>query len=263
MNKTNQTFDIARFGNCLKRDLMLNGRSWLLRGLMMLGVTTLLLIFATNIGMGAEYEKGIDMIHKGSCFVVMKFCGTVFCALGASLFMENMTSNGLRLNSLMSPASDLEKYLSRFLICIVGVTIAFVACFALADLLRVAYYHIQYPAETVHYFGPFAIQDLAENIFYFWIGLFAVQSTFVLGSTVWPKNSFLKTFGAIVVFMIVFIIVSNNVYGLFLEPGHCFTTESTITNVTDAMKVAVFVWIAFCYITAYFRFKESEIINRL
>ncbi len=76
------------------------------------------------------------------------------------MFMENMTSSGLRLNSLMSPASNLEKYLSRLVICVVGVIAAYLICYAIADALRVAYVHYRYSSLTgVRYIGPLAIQS--------------------------------------------------------------------------------------------------------
>lgn len=264
MKTKSQIFDFSRFVDCVKRDLTLNGRSWLLKAFLMLGVTTLLLCIATG---PREYinESFYSAIQSETGFTVFRFCGTMFCALGASLFMENMTSNGLRLNSLMSPASTLEKFLSRWVICILAVTITYLICFALADLIRVAIFTWYYgDVPGLRYFGPFEMMEKAEHWYYLWGSLASVQAIFVLGSTVTPKNAFLKTFGVLVVLGIAFAIIVSNVYAA-LEPfGSHIVAKNGPTSVLDtAAKIAPIFWILFCYITAYFRLKESEIINRL
>ena len=259
MKTQSQIFDFGRFADCVSRDLRLNGKSWMLKALMMLGVTTLLLIFYTHpdydfVGC-SDYAKQ----QEESTFLIFRFGGAAFCALGASMLMENMTSKGLRLNSLMSPASDLEKYLSRFLICIVGVTVAFIICFAIADAIRVFYIMHEYgDIEGLSYVGPFGVQVFAESKFYLWGFFLAVQATFALGSTVWPKNAFLKTFGTIVLLLVIFRIMSDGVFSLFYNPGFR-TVPDWIETIAKTVPT---IWAIFCYITAYYRFKESEIINR-
>ena len=256
MKTKSQIFDFDRFVNCLKRDLTLNGRSWLLKALMMLGVTTILLCLVPD---------------AGATFVIFRFCFTVFCALGASLFMENMTSNGLRLNTLMSPASTLEKFLSRWVICVLGTTIAFLICFALADLIRVGFYSIFYPEGVwfdgnvygIRYLGPIEMLKQAEHWYYLWGSIATVQAIFVLGSTVTPKNAFLKTFGTLLVFMVTFVFVIGYVYTV-LGPKRGYIVDNTSEMLLDTLpKIVPICVTVFCYITAYFRMKESEIINRL
>ncbi|MDE5595217.1 MAG: hypothetical protein K2I89_06570 [Muribaculaceae bacterium] len=259
MKTKSQIFDFDRFVNCLKRDLTLNGRSWLLKALMMLGVTTILLVLSTGVTLDSEPS-----------FVVFRFCGTVFCALGASLFMENMTSNGLRLNTLMSPASTLEKFLSRWVICVFGTTIAFLICFALADLLRVGFYNIYYHnvfdghyLDNIRYLGPIEMMKQTEHWYYLWGSIATVQAIFVLGSTVAPKNAFLKTFGTLLVFMVIFVCVIGYVYTV-LGPKGGYIVDNTSEKLLDTLpKIVPICVTVFCYITAYFRMKESEIINRL
>ena len=261
MKPQSQIFNFGRFADCLKRDLTLNGKSWLLKGMMMLGVTTLLLLFVTNPGMHGTNDYA-EMQEKG-CFLIFRFCGVTFCALGASLFMENMTSNGSRLNSLMSPASDLEKYLSRFLISIVGGTVAFLICFAIADAIRILIISQRYDnLSGLSYIGPFKVQSFSESLFYLWGSFVAFQATFVLGSTIWPKNAFLKTFGSMIVLLIILVIVGNNVYTLAAADGNYWPSESALRLLYKSAKILPSCWALFCYITAYYRFKESEIINR-
>ena len=71
---------------------------------------------------------------------------------------------------------------------------------------------------------------------------FFCQSCFVLGSSVWPKNSFIKTFSA---GMIIFI-----AYVLIVVGFACLSAIAVLFTLTN-------------WTLAYFRFKESEIINRM
>lgn len=261
MKTQSQIFDFGRFADCLKRDLTLNGKSWMLKGLMMTGVITLLLIFATYPAHMGPFDTSYVAIQEEGTFLIFRFCGAAFCALGASLFMENMTTNGSRLNSLMSPASDLEKYLSRFLICIVGVTVAFLICFAIADAIRVIVIKQQFEnLDGVSYVGPFGVQNFAESEFYLWGFFLAIQATFALGSTIWPKNAFLKTFGTIIVLLILFSFMANGLFDIFYKPG--LRMPNCPEWIETMAKTVPSIWALFCYITAYYRFKESEIINR-
>ena len=260
MKTKSQIFDFDRFLNCIKRDLTLNGRSWLLKALMMLGVTTILLMLTTGVTLDSEPS-----------FVVFRFCGTVFCALGASLFTENMTSKGLRLNTLMSPASTLEKFLSRWVICVLGTTIAFLICFALADMIRVGFYNIYYPdgmsfdghyIKEFRYLGPIETMKKSEHWYYLWGSIATVQAVFVLGSTVAPKNAFLKTFGALIILIVAWGFAVGNVFVALLPDAYRFRPENPEELFDTIARIMPIVWIIFCYVTAYFRMKESEIINR-
>lgn len=262
MKTNSQTFSFSRFVDCITRDFTLNGRSWLLKGLMMFGVTAILLLLATRPN-GDNGFYDYNAIQEDGCFLIFRFCGSVFCALGASLFMENMTTNSQRLSTIMVPASALEKFMSRWMICVLGVTIAFLLCYALADMVRVSFWSYYYnDVPGLRYVGPFEIQKQAEHWYYLWGSFAACQSIFVLGSTVWPKNSFLKTFGALVAFAIVFTFLTGKIYTLSLPEGHYYLSghaRQCLEHLPDFVPACC---VVFCYITAYFRMKESEIINR-
>lgn len=264
METISQTFDFGRFGKCLMRELKLNSKAWLLRMLLMFGVTTILLIFATQPSMINPDYCDYGKLQSEGCFLISRLCAFVFCGLGASLFMENMTSNGLRMNSIMSPASQLEKFATRFTICIVFVTLAYLLCYTLADVIRVIYVRTQYGnLPDLHLFGWNSVTDMAESKWFLWSYFFAMQMTFVLGSTVWPKNSFLKTFGSVVVFIIVFVFIAVNLDAHLGPQGSRMISHSASMLVKYWIaNYAPLIWSAFCLITSYYRFKESEIINR-
>ncbi|MDE5554654.1 MAG: hypothetical protein K2J10_05665 [Muribaculaceae bacterium] len=266
MKTVSQTFDFSRFGHCLKRDLTLNGRGWLLRLLLMIAVTTLLLYIATKpiIDFDFGFMPDYDDIQINGSYKVFCFCGFIFCMLGASLFMENMTTPGSRLNSLMSPASQVEKYISRMLICVVGVVVAFIASFALAELFRFLIIKAFFgDVAGLRYISVLEVQNQSEHWYYLWELLLVTQATYVLGSTIAPKNSFLKTSGALILLNILLITAMTSVYNISLTPGCLWPAKDAQELIINTFKFAPACWTVFCYITAYYRMKESEIIERL
>ena len=96
-------------------------------------------------------------------------------------------------------------------------------------------------------------------------GYFFVQSLFVLGSSIWPKNSFLKTFAAGTVIVMVYFLVGILMSKILLENGQyysggIFESKDTIWWI---IIVAGIFFALVNWTLAYFRFKESEIINRM
>ena len=94
-----------------------------------------------------------------------------------------------------------------------------------------------------------------------------VQSLFVLGSSVWPKNSFLKTFVSVTIIVLIYVLVGMLVGDMLFsgsskDYGYIF---SSITKEQVTVMVTVgFMLFAFVNWTlAYFRFKESEIVQRM
>lgn len=257
MNAISQTFDLKRFGLNLKRDLLSDWRSWLTRLLMITGTTTLAMIIATYHDDNSYYLY--DAISLFKVFAM------VFCALGASLFMKNMSTKGLRLNSLMSPASELEKFLTRWVICIVGVFLCYLVCFAIADILRVAIISF-FINEYSHYslMGPLTVMLSDDVNLNFWLSLISTQSFFLLGSTVWPKDSFRKTFGAMIIMMaacgFIFTSISAWINRSYVFVGY---DDHRLWNMIYANRIYLYAtFILFCYAVSWFRFRESEIIHR-
>lgn len=275
MNRKSQIFDLNRFGLVLRRDLALNGRSLLLKALVMFGVIVMMLLFVAYV---IDYhDKGCEPIGdvaSDEIMVVFIFSALLFCSLGASDFMGDMSTPGNRLNSLMSPSSQFEKFVSRFIICIIGVTVAFFACFALADLVRVVVTRIfVWDAEGLEYLGPFGVMshmaaegehDVMSPKSVFWSILLCNQASFVLGNTIWPKGSFVKTFAAYTVIQFIMAVVAIVSFRIFLG-GHLQGYSVDLHPEDYKFGVSVIssaVWILFCLITSYFRMRESEIIQR-
>jgi glycosyltransferase involved in cell wall biosynthesis len=81
------------------------------------------------------------------------------------------------------------------------------------------------------------------------------------------KNSFLKTFASGTVIAIVYFLLAVFMSKMFLENGNYYS-ENVFTGMSEdtAMSIMIVVGIFFTLMNwtlAYFRFKESEIVNRM
>lgn len=266
MKTESQIFSWRRFGQTLRRDFMLNGRQLALNGGMMFGVITLFLIFISilfvdNMYITLDsptefYEARIADTYKTLQEVYSVFfliLGAIFCSLGASMFATNLSTTGKRINELMSPSSHSEKYLSRFIICIICVPVAFCASFALADLISMLVVRICYGFEHT-FIMPVPMSFLGNKIY---ISIIAGSMTYMLGSTLWPKYSFVKTFLALMI--IQFVVSIAAVASFTLIDIKSF--DITSAQLKNAYYIYVIVWSLFCVTASYFRMKKIEIIK--
>lgn len=278
----NTFFNLSRFTNLCRKNMVEDWRANLLRLLVLYGVMAVILVWYGYIvyhnykSYSIQYTK-TDPVWE---FVALAFLWFLFGfgALSASFTMENMKSKASRLSSLMIPATSFEKYFSRWLVSTVVFLFLFLIAFKLADYTRVIIYRFSYPKieaieafpltgwvdrTSVHY--VFVFRKMHMLIFIFALYLY-VQSLFVLGSVIWPKNSFLKTFasGSIIAFLYFGTIIL--LIDMFSDPTLHYDTPLSLW--TDAERSALFSVLAvlgalFNWVLGYFRFKESEIIQRM
>ena len=180
--------------------------------------------------------------------------------------------------ALMTPATPFEKFFSRWLVSTVVLLVVFFITFELADYTRVLVYSLIYP-DVKEVILPVNLGDLVGSgkrwyLFHKTYELTLVlsiycfvQSLFVLGSSVWPKNSFLKTFVSVTIIVLIYVLVGMLVGDMLFsgsskDYGYIF---SSITKEQVTVMVTVgFMLFAFVNWTlAYFRFKESEIVQRM
>ena len=113
----------------------------------------------------------------------------------------------------------------------------------------------------------FLFNETYELIFVLSIYCF-IQSLFVLGSSVWPKNSFLKTFVTVTIIVLIYVVVGIVVGNMLFNGSNnrdCSYIFSSITE-QQAFTLASIAFVLFALVNctlAYFRFKESEIIQRM
>lgn len=193
--------------------------------------------------------------------------------------MEKMKNKTSRLSALMVPSTSFEKFFSRWLVSTIVFLVVFLIAFKLADYTRVSIYSLIYPdakgailpVNLGYLVGSgkrwFLFNEMYELIFVLSIYCF-IQSLFVLGSSVWPKNSFLKTFVTVTIIVLIYVVVGIVVGNMLFNGSNnrdCSYIFSSITE-QQAFTLASIAFVLFALVNctlAYFRFKESEIIQRM
>ena len=277
MNATasSQIFSAARFGATLRRDWRMERSSWAWRILAMMGVIGVMMFLITAISSDVSFDSepviknfGIERISLGYLCFFMLF---VFLCLGASQFYHGYATPGQRLNQLMNPASTLEKFASRFVICIIGVPVAFALCWELCDLLRVWLGDMFYSSGVSAHVSVFDAMGIVKlkigRTIYSPYMILCWQAIYALGSTLWPKNSFLKTIGAMCVLEFIYGFVGGWSFSWFVDFNNLHVDSDAAINLFDNFELFSILSnvtvTLFCFITAYFRMREEEIIQRM
>lgn len=274
-------FNTPRFVNLCRKEMVENWRSNVLRMVLMYGVMTVVMIWNGYF----EYRNGVATSAKDdpawSFVLVSSMWGlSVFGCLSASFTMERMKTKTGRLSVLMTPATSFEKFFSRWFVSTVVFLVVFLIAFKMADYTRVLVYSLKYPeisqiASTPfsHFIEPVetsrAVADyylfssarqFAMSIAYY----FFFQSLFVLGSSIWPKNAFIKTFVAGVVIIIIYVLLGTAMSELLFKEGYFyFSSEPSLETIHCVIMLSAILATIVNWILAYVRFKESEIINRM
>ena len=270
-------FSQTRFVNLCRKEMVENWKSNLLRVALMYGAMAVIMLWSGYLSYRAVGQDTDSTWEFNLVIFMWGLC--VFGCLSASFTMERMKSKTGRLSVLMTPATSFEKYFSRWLVFTVVFLIVFLITYKLADYTRFIIYSLAYPEEK-DFIIPVDLSHLVgERKTYYTLcrtGLqfgallsayFFVQSLFVLGSSIWPKNSFLKTFASGTVIAIVYFLLAVFMSKMFLENGNYYS-ENVFTGMSEdtAMSIMIVVGIFFTLMNwtlAYLRFKESEIVNRM
>ena len=267
-------FSFPRFANYFKKVLVEDRKRLLQRIITVFG---LLVVFgaiisdscyqhymeALKIGIvRSEIDPAIDGLMP--LFVFGLFIG---CALSASFIMEPMSSKTGRIYALMLPATSFEKYFVRWFIYTIGYLVVYYFLFLLVDVMRVCVFSVIYPEiDIITFINPYAeIVALRDEVpLGFVVSLYLLlQSIFVLGSSLWPKYAFLKTFTAYTILGMAFSAFFAGLMNLFNRPGNSYImlelSDDTLFLIATCgiLLVTLFFWWL-----AYKRFKEMEVVNR-
>lgn len=178
-----------------------------------------------------------------------------------------MSSKTGRIYALMLPATSFEKYFVRWFIYTIGYLVVYYLLFLLVDVMRVCVFSVVYPEiDIITFLNPYAeIVALRDDApLGFIVSLYLLlQSIFVLGSSLWPKYAFLKTFTAYTILGMAFTAFFAGIMNLFDRPGNSYImpelSDDTLFLIATCgvMMVTLFFWWL-----AYKRFKEMEVVNR-
>lgn len=269
-------FNMHRFIGLCRKEMVENWKVNLLRSVMTYGMLTIIFLWSgylwySDLDIHDLPQRDPVWMRELNTFLIGIFAWGCF---SASFTMERMKTKTSRIATLMTPATMFEKFFSRWLVYTFGFIIMFLIAFKLADWTRVAVYALSYP--DIKAIAPVSLTHLVGNsdVYYspfnngseFLLVLslyFMVQSFFVLGSTIWPKNAFVKTFVAGIAINVVYTLVAVS-FGEMIFPENFHMAGMNLSDETMCTLATVIctVLTLFNWVLAYFRFKETEIINR-
>lgn len=268
-------FSLPRFMNLCRKEMVESWRQNVLRMVLMYGVMAVVMVWNGYY----EYKYNHNVVNDPMWpFLLVVFIWSLwgFGCLSASFTMEKMKTKTSRISVLMTPATPFERFFSRWLVFTFVFVVVFLLSFKLADYTRELVYSLTYPEKD--YIASVDLSRLVGNTNYYTVcrtnlefvaliaGYFFVQSLFVLGSAIWPKNSFLKTFASVAVIVVIYISVGAFLAKTLIDTNKYYpAVGSNISNQTllGLVIAACFFFALLNWALAYFRFKESEIINRM
>lgn len=276
-----EIFSWSRFLLVCKKDMMENWKSMVLRFIMVYALMASVVCFICYWdcdGIMAGY-KSILTTQPKEYVLTGLFVFAGMSLVFSSFMMENMQSKTKRISYLMSPSSIFEKFIERFLLVVVVYPLFFVFAFKLADLSRYFIFSIFYPSYNFSLVGFDAfygvsgialfnnLLDLAcaTSVYLF------VQSLFILASTLWYRKVAVKTVACLVALYMIFFIVDGTLIHLLFKSGINdfysalrFVMEFADDHMWEKINTVIYLVLTlFVWVLSYFRFKESEIINRL
>ena len=221
------TFNINRFGQAMKCQLMVGRKMWI----RLFSIFTLVMfmagLFWTRI-QGTSYELmetwGTDelyqayerLVRQSVSFGLIFFC--IAMLFGASGMFSQMKDTPKRSAYLLWPVSNLEKYVISILLSIVLMAVVTVGAFFLADALRV---FVDWVTGRIIVWGfPIlfdsqreAVSSSEERLF-LWMVLtfmFYFHSLYIVGGTLFRRQQFLLTSGTIIIVSILLTIILKHI----------------------------------------------------
>ena len=275
MNTVNQTFDWGRFTAALRKEVIENKRALLFTVICIYGVLTLMMILG-NLVTGLSPESAIAALDGKMPQV---FVGSIFSmavCVSASMAFKNLTTKAGRTTMMTSPSSTLEKFLLNILIYIVGVFVVYFVCAQLADLTRIAALWL-FRSEDFIVPGPINFltcysdmnshyPEWAENRFGWcvFLGLISNAGLYLMGSVIWPRLSFLKTFAAMYVVQFCLFLIGLPFFALFGEMGafaKWMLNFVTSGNFSTTMIIVLCIQIVLYFSLAWYLFKRKDVIS--
>ncbi|NDV45904.1 hypothetical protein D0T49_02435 [Paludibacter sp. 221] len=279
----NNIFSIKRFWFVTKKNFLENWKQYSVQALTMFGI-----MFVIFLSISFDHYKDLEQGYAHDTeILLLAWSSILFLIFGiftASTFMEPMRNKTKRIAYLINPSSNLEKFLSRWLIVSVGYVIMFFVCLWLADMLRVAILSIRFPQFDIPMldFGRMMPTEGKNNIsfvffsrsfFSMWVGVYTLtQSLFILGATFWEKATFVKTFSAGIIIWGALIMLCRWTImafynGDFSQFGNVLDSFS-MNRIEESTGFTIITCILLFFTLAnwtisFFRFRESEIIKRL
>lgn len=215
------------------------------------------LAFCAVPGLWAGY---FGVITNVGGFVPYIFFTGIACAYAASKSFGELARKENSISLLMIPSTVAEKFWPRVLASIFGTAILVALGWIVVGLTNNLMIGLRYGMWLPGIYNPFADADgetylAALALFLFYA---AAQSLFVLGSIVWSRHSFLKSFAVLILLVIAWLFTMYGLSKLLveMEVAYSRTRALVIQWSITAFILAVCVTLL---VVAYKRLKTKQI----
>lgn len=288
MNTTNQIFNWGRFTAALRKELVENKRQLIL---IVVSIFLFLAIFMVlgnilNNKMNQCYGSEMQMMDLMPSIFVMSIYSFVVMIM-ASLAFRNLTSKTGRVLLFSSPSSTTEKFIVNLVVYVVGAFVVFIVCAQLADLARIAVL-TPFKSKTFEVPGPMnffsTLIDSPSNAMSVYnifeeagidgssmrtmviLSFLLAPAVFFMGSVLWPRLSFLKTFAAKIVLngIINVIVMMLFAFPFMLGASKDKMTEVDPSSLMSFINIENYISYAFallCWFGAWYLFKHKDVVS--
>lgn len=268
--KVTNNISFARIGELLRKDFKEQWKTYSLYVLILLAIICIMEFILVSAN-----HCSIDMYYKETPHIYI-FGIMIFSCVAGSLMFSDMSSKEKITRVIMTPALYSEKFIARWIIYVPLFFICFYAFVYFGDIVRYMLCAI-FNKLTLDVFTDNEIRNILSTDNPFLSPLFVTslgllfQSIFILGSVIFRKRALQKTFA---VCFCAWLLLMFSMHGMAVFNANHLAGEHFYREISreelDLMQyhsmyiqscifmvVTIFMWIL-----SYFRFKESEIINR-
>ena len=280
-NDSASAFSSERFSALMKSDFTVNKGNYLKHSIAVVGVfAALASLISINAvidinslrhmedpGRLVESTVEVRQMSYGSMYlIVSSWLLCIGLTVFGSLTFSNFSTKRQRISSLMVPASRAEKFLHRVLIYFAGGTLLLIAGFFIGLLIcQIAFGGGSAPINS---FFKFLDSEFSGCITIALIlaALFG-NSLYALGSSLWPKLSWIKTWVVIMVIQWALTALFMILAAVNINWDALFTLMLSL----DKVNVWILIWSGIallallnfvCWGFAWIRFKNIQIIQR-
>ncbi|MDE5996609.1 MAG: hypothetical protein K2G77_00190, partial [Muribaculaceae bacterium] len=199
----------------------------------------------------------------GSMFITISiWIFSIGLTILGSLTFHNLSSKKQRISAFMIPASQAEKFILSVLIYLVGGTLILI----IGIFIGLGISQIAYGGGTVVYDGFFSFFDFDYSgtlIAAFILMVLLGNSIYALGSSIWPRLSWIKTWVVLTVIQwigtIIMIVLSSadiswRSFFMFWD-GHISLLQWTGLTLLSLLNIA-------CWVFAWLRYSNTQIVQR-
>ena len=248
-----KNLNMTRFGRVLKLDFTEGMKSMMWAALAMLLLYLFFFWFAYNIGFHGFVNRGEDFVRM-VCEAVGSFgCVAMmfFFLITVSTLYRSEQKKQQRIAWLMLPATNLEKFLSRWIYMLVFSLVGGVLMFFVADLIHMAWLWMSgmpVKASTCYFFNGLPHTDNPDNrllIANAYGMMVAIHAFFLLGGVLFRKYHTIVTAALVV---LIFTLMTGLYNALFVQTSS--SVESSVyfdvfMIVMECCAIVLFTWLAY------------------